>query len=57
MGWNKHSRSPRLAWVEFLVLEPSLGQTLWSPWWVELLVPVFGLEKHSRALEGCVLIY
>jgi len=52
MGWNTRSDSPRIAWVELLVLEPRLGQMLESPWWVELIVPGVGLDKRSRALEG-----
>ena len=43
--------------LELLVLNPRLRQTLWIPWWVELLVPRGGLDKFSRFLEGCGLRY
>jgi len=34
VGWSKQSGSPGTTWVELLVLELRLGQTLLSPWWV-----------------------
>jgi len=57
MSWNKCSRIPRTTWVELLVLEARLGQTLWSPWWIDLIITVTGLEKLSRALKGYGLSY
>lgn len=57
ISWNKCPGSPGTTWVELLVLEPRLGKILWSPSWVEILVPRVGLEKFSGALECCGLNY
>jgi len=45
VGWNKHFGIPTTTWVDLLVLEPRLGETLWTPWWVELLVLELGWKN------------
>jgi len=48
---EKHSRNLGTAWVELLVLEALVVKTLWSHWWVDLLVFEPWLEKCYGSLR------